>query len=1012
MILVLVTGLLGGLMTASTVSADPTDGQVVEIPRIDVDDVFGTGDWDTKIQVQNPDPYNMAYAVAIFWKAWSKLCPSNDPGPFYHACMPIQPNGVWTLHNQIPDLAESAIIYSFATEDDYDTYCTHSNWDYDDWFAAADGPDLAVTVDRWGPDPYGEFEISSSYTGIADPGMVGSSSKYFAPYVMHNYHDLDTTITIQNSGDLCTSCWIHYKQQGNCEQMKAQHIENVAPGEAIRIGPGADADMNFPTPEVGSDWLGSAYISCTQPMAIIVDQLSNEVAVSDNVGTLLTMRGMPYKPEEYDPEFPETAWDKKWYADLLYRELSGWDSSIQVQNMTQSSLPTFVTVEFFDQSGDHIFYLGEWVCRNGTATFYLPAIIDLGVNYSFGYVGAAEIESHYQIDYPGGGHEGEPIVAVVDIKKRKVWDEEQNEWRHTFPGETQGGAYNAHPEGQKTNAWGWAMPYLAKEQAGVTSRIVIRNNSNCTKITGDVYIKDETGGGPIAVIPVNWLQPKHMKVIDLNYFGQVYPGYVGAGEFFVDGVEQLCDLDGDGHTDIEPVMPSVVVLNYGWEKELPSGGGAGPVTDEGDLTRVYEAIPFGYQHSPCVVTVSGHVIDEVTLEPVYGEGDDAAVVSVNGVSDETDSSGYYEIRYVRDPRWTASEDVTLQVVKSGYYEWAEDYTIVCDDIVVNPELVPECETIFVYGWVEDKETGLAIAGADVYAENYMGFDAATTDEYGSYNLELPYDPDGATIVSAWAEGYNGATDSVYIPACGDWADITFQLHQMPDSRILLYWGNGGAEPDVDATYDELAAMYDAYYIVEYTDTWPSDPDLSSYHMVVLLLPGLQSDLFPDNGFTEAQAAQMGLLIADGGRVVLITDDDAAFSPNDFEVQNDLLDRLGIGIDIEDIFTSTITYDEAILEDAYDNEFTPQHVEGDGFAELTLDDEAFQLYVNRYGTIVVAGDKVGDPNVPDPACETTGHDVIVISDDALLEDAKLAGGWPDNETLALELLWFPTGGTCP
>jgi hypothetical protein len=36
MVLVLATGLLGGLLTASTVSADPVPGIFVQIPRIDV----------------------------------------------------------------------------------------------------------------------------------------------------------------------------------------------------------------------------------------------------------------------------------------------------------------------------------------------------------------------------------------------------------------------------------------------------------------------------------------------------------------------------------------------------------------------------------------------------------------------------------------------------------------------------------------------------------------------------------------------------------------------------------------------------------------------------------------------------------------------------------------------------------------------------------------------------------------------------------------------------------------
>jgi hypothetical protein len=201
---------------------------------------------------------------------------------------------------------------------------------------AQTGESLVVTVDRWGTDPAGEFEISSSYIGIEDEEMVGPGPpyQYFAPYIMHGYTDLDTTITIQNSGDDCTSIWVYYKEEDNCELMKAQHIEQIAPGQSIRIGPGDDADMPFPD-GVDAPWLGSAYVTGNEPLGIIIDQLTH---TGDNQGTLLTMRGMAYKQ----------LYEYTWYADLLYREISGWEASIQVQNLTQESKPTFVTVEFFD----------------------------------------------------------------------------------------------------------------------------------------------------------------------------------------------------------------------------------------------------------------------------------------------------------------------------------------------------------------------------------------------------------------------------------------------------------------------------------------------------------------------------------------------------------------------------------------------------------------------------------------------------------------------------------------
>ena len=55
------------------------------------------------------------------------------------------------------------------------------------------------------------------------------------------------------------------------------------------------------------------------------------------------------------------------------------------------------------------------------------------------------------------------------------------------------------------------------------------------------------------------------------------PGFVGAGVVEVTDVQQLCDTDGDGGVDQEPIMLSLVVVNKG--------------TGPGDVPRIYEGIP-------------------------------------------------------------------------------------------------------------------------------------------------------------------------------------------------------------------------------------------------------------------------------------------------------------------------------------------------------------------------------------------------------------------------------------
>jgi len=554
----------------STVPPPPSLGSRIQLPRIDLGDAFGSGtSWSTRIQIQNVGS-KPTWAAVIYWRGAGR----GALGTWHKRWLPL--HGVWTLTP--PAGAQSAMVLSFASEP---TGRPNER-------TVADGERLAVTVDRWGLDPYGTgLRLSSSYVGISEPAeepAPSSGRKYFVPYVMHRYNDaLDTIITIQNSGDKRTSIWVYYKEEGNCEYQVAQHIGPLSPGEAIRVGPpgAVGVDEAFP---VSPGWLGSAYISSNVPLGIIVDQLSFPPSLI-NRGTMLTCRGIPSKKLAEELE-----WDTAWYADLLYQQISGWSSSIQVQNLTQASKPTFVTVNFMDQSGDEVLFVGDWVCRNGSITFYLPAIVDMGVNFPFGFVGAAEIESHEQVDYPGGEHDGEPIFAVVDIKKTEVWDPSLGTWRHAIAGETQGGAYNAHPRSETVNATSWAMPFIVKEQeGGVVSRIVIRNNSNCNKFEGQIRFRDETGN-LVGTIHVPWLGPKHMKVFDMAYQGWLPLGFIGAATFEVLGVEQLCDTDDDGQVDQEPVMSSVAVLNYGWAVELQT---TTPFTATGDLCSIYEGIPFG-----------------------------------------------------------------------------------------------------------------------------------------------------------------------------------------------------------------------------------------------------------------------------------------------------------------------------------------------------------------------------------------------------------------------------------
>jgi uncharacterized repeat protein (TIGR01451 family) len=540
---------------------DPTWFKVERDPRrFQLPAIDNAGGWETQIHVQNGGDGDTG-VIVFFWGEYSGKCPYFDPGPVGAACKRVLVKAVWVLKAEnIPSTARSAIVYSVdndlfdqACRDAVDAVGDSAAWkDWEDAYVGTGEP-VAVIAQRQGPNDFGTV-VSSAYPGISE-NMEGSGPvyKYFAPYAMRQYHDLDTEMIIQNSGQGCASITLNYQKQDDCIFSFSEEDIELAPGESIR--------RRVPE-ELGGDWLGSVYIESDEPLGIVMDQTS--FPPSDDRGVLLTYEAQSYK----------LRMDRVFYADLVFREVSGWDASIQVQNLTQNSLPTFVCVDFMNESGDEILPVCDWVCPAGGTTFYLPAITDLGM----GYAGAAEIRSLQQIDYPGVHHpEGEPIFAVVDIKRRKMVDPVTGLVRPTGPGENQGGAYNAIAEDEKKAASAIMLPSLAKagDYGGVTSLIAVRNNSNCNDIELKLEVTNRTGT-VVSYVHVFSLPAKHIKLIDLANVGSVIPGFVGAGTIRVLDVTQLCDVDNDGQVDQEPIMLYAVVVNEG----------AGP----GDITQVYEGI--------------------------------------------------------------------------------------------------------------------------------------------------------------------------------------------------------------------------------------------------------------------------------------------------------------------------------------------------------------------------------------------------------------------------------------
>ena len=251
-------------------------------------------------------------------------------------------------------------------------------------------------------------EVSSKYIGIAaahlgfyDPVFGGFG--YYVPLIYANKAGLNTVMYIQNGGLECSSLELWFKAQDDCLRARICDVATLAPGETYQF----DASDC-----VGPDWQGSAWIRASEWMGVAVDIYGRDI--------LMTYIGEP-APYSYNllddkgnPKVvasPETG-EKIAYGPLIYSEYQGWDTGVQVMNLSQV-VNAKIKVYFLDRSGDVITTLVDWVCPRGSQTFFLPIVADLPGSW----VGSVRIES--QVWWTPGTNEVEApdIVGVATLMK-------------------------------------------------------------------------------------------------------------------------------------------------------------------------------------------------------------------------------------------------------------------------------------------------------------------------------------------------------------------------------------------------------------------------------------------------------------------------------------------------------------------------------------------------------------------------------------------------------------------
>jgi hypothetical protein len=535
-------------------SVDPNAqlGRQVHLPILNFQGQDEVCDTWIEVQVIGCDP---AKAVLVTW-ADPGFCPPQAAGPLKVECTGLlRPGSTWNmLMAQIPTGSKSGMLFKFTARqllevgidlgfDDVvaDTMCETLFFgivgDADDYrrfkkayneglefagirqdIAAGEGF-LAVDVVRKCPgDVTPTAKVTSSYDGIAgthlgtyDPAFGGYG--YYVPLLYADKGNMNSIMYIQNGGLECSSIEIWFKAQDDCLRAKICEVFTLAPGESYQFDS---------TDCVGPDWQGSAWLRSSQPLGIAVDLIGRDV--------MMTYVGEPSEINyTYDPNKAfSTSGNQVAFGPLIYSEYQGWDTGIQVQNLS-SVVNAKVKVYFLDRSGDIITTLVDWICPRGSQTFFLPVVHDLPGTW----VGSVRVESQEWWS-PGSPIVSPPnIVAVAQLIKYN--DAARTQTQEAI-------AYNLLPEhkifdwqigyaggGTASGVGLIAVPSLLKDldgPTGTTSELAIANIVPKPGFTDfAIFIYDQNG---LLDYVCQKMSEKEVEYIDLQTWGYVNPGFKGS----------------------------------------------------------------------------------------------------------------------------------------------------------------------------------------------------------------------------------------------------------------------------------------------------------------------------------------------------------------------------------------------------------------------------------------------------------------------------------------------------
>jgi hypothetical protein len=219
-------------------------------------------------------------------------------------------------------------------------------------------------------------QLSDDGLGMIYPGIGAPGETLGLPLVYKNAAEWASGVQVQNAGSLPTTVTLSYARLDGAGNLAADRA-TVPPGAAVTFYQGANAEL--PDGHVGPATVTSLD---GQPLVAVVN------AVKQGAGMAMAYDAVGIGgPSLHLP--------------VVYREFSGWNSGVQLQNLGEAA--TSVTLTFYHEDGREAASVVRTLERGGTSTVYLPELPEL----PSGFTGSATATSQ----------SGEPLAATVNQVK-------------------------------------------------------------------------------------------------------------------------------------------------------------------------------------------------------------------------------------------------------------------------------------------------------------------------------------------------------------------------------------------------------------------------------------------------------------------------------------------------------------------------------------------------------------------------------------------------------------------